>query len=327
MSGIHSIPEEVLDLIWSFIDTDFYSRDIRRTCKALERVSRKTFMDTFMYKGSLPIVMDELDLGHAMELSTSVCRTSITSAYIFSCNWATKKDLQSQVYWVPENLTRVDRTVFPQIMSFQENQAKIRETNSDVEMLATIIKNLDCQEITIGLPNFRDGDWRGTYSIRKFNRLLQENGAPPVYYMMARNTLNHVGQIFGRVLAATRAAERDVEVAGVAISSAHPPERRTEDFEDGVQKYIAFHRALLKDVDVSFEVQLRLKPIVAGFSNPKSLHGGSQSHFLTKLFRTAEYLKLDTPLRCALRDTVPFGEFTNLRRLHLRSLYLGNDPA
>jgi len=55
--------------------------------------------------------------------------------------------------------------------------------------------------------------------------------------MVARNTLNHVGQIFGRVLAAARAAERDVEVAGVAISLTHPLERRTEDFEDGVQKY------------------------------------------------------------------------------------------
>ena len=72
--------------------------------------------------------------------------------------------------------------------------------------------------------------------------------------MMARNTLNHVGQIFGRVPAAARAAERDVEVAGAAISLTHPPERRTEYFEDGVQKYITFHRALLKDVDVSFEV-------------------------------------------------------------------------
>jgi hypothetical protein len=71
--------------------------------------------------------------------------------------------------------------------------------------------------------------------------------------MMARNTLNHVGQIFGRVPAAARAAERDVEVAG-AISLTHPPERRTEYIEDGVQKYKTFHRALLKDVDVSFEV-------------------------------------------------------------------------
>jgi len=71
---------------------------------------------------------------------------------------------------------------------------------------------------------------------------------------MARNTLNHISQIFRRVLTATQAAERDIEVAGVTISSAHPPERRTEDFENRVQKYIAFYRALLKDIDVSFEV-------------------------------------------------------------------------
>jgi hypothetical protein len=51
--------------------------------------------------------------------------------------------------------------------------------------------------------------------------------------MMARNALNHVGQIFGRMPAAARAAERDVEVVGAAISLTHPPERRTEDFEDG----------------------------------------------------------------------------------------------
>jgi hypothetical protein len=52
----------------------------------------------------------------------------------------------------------------------------------------------------------------------------------------------------------TRVVERDVEVAGITISLAHPLERRTEDFEDGVQKYIAFYRALLKDIDVSFEI-------------------------------------------------------------------------
>ena len=91
-------------------------------------------------------------------------------------------------------------------------------------------------------------------------------------------------------------AEHDIEVAGIAISLAHPLEWRTKGFENGVQKYIAFHRAFLKDMDVSFEVQLCLKPMVAGFSNLKSLHSRSQSHFLMKLFWIAEYLKLDTPL-------------------------------
>jgi hypothetical protein len=92
-----------------------------------------------------------------------------------------------------------------------------------------------------------------------------------------------------------------------------------------VQKYIIFHSTLLKGIDVSFKVQLHLKPIVAGFSNLKSLYSGSQLHFLTKLFWTAKYLKLNTPLRCVLRDTIPFREFMNLYCLHLQSLNFGNN--
>ena len=75
-----------------------------------------------------------------------------------------------------------------------------------------------------------------------------------VYYIMARDTFNYISQIFRRILAAIQAVERDVKVTGVAISSAYSLEQRTEDFKNRVQKYIAFHRALLKDIDISFKV-------------------------------------------------------------------------
>jgi hypothetical protein len=46
-----------------------------------------------------------------------------------------------------------------------------------------------------------------------------------------------------------------------------------------------------------------------------------------KLFQTAKYLKLNTPLWCILQDTILFREFINLHYLYLQSLNLNNNPA